>query len=171
MAPKGFGLSPAAADALPYWREIEHAAATGLSTKGLWELIHGRAAEYGLESPGVTIFGVGQLRSRATTLQRSSRDFASLADHRSLPNKFWTQAPWARTRAEQRALPKFQVRYQHTFIKGGETITEWRTSVFETKTPRNVGALRGLVEGDAINLTKKYGTEHVGIDVLQLLIV
>jgi hypothetical protein len=164
-------LSPAAQAAMPYWRDIDYAAAEKLTTEDMWTMIKDRAEEYGLSSPGVSAVGVAQLRGLATGLQRSTTAFERLADTRSLPGRFWTQAPWARSRAEQRALPKFNVRFQHTFTRNGETVTEWRTSVFETKPPRNVGELRAMVQGDAINLARKYGAEHIGISDLQLLIV
>lgn len=171
MPPRNPGLTAAAQAALPYWRQIEYAAEARMTTADLWSLIRDQAEEYGLATPGVTIQGVNQLRSIATGIQSQSRAFTSLPDSRALPGRYWTQAPWARTTAEQRALPKLQVRFQHTFIRQGELTSEWRTSVIEGRAPRTAGALRSIVDGDAVQLANKYNVEHVDTGNYQLLIV
>jgi hypothetical protein len=164
-------LTQAETAALAYWPQIEYAARSGLNTADLWATIRDAAEELGLSSPGVTIQGVSGLRSRAVAIQRREETFAGLADSKRLTGRDVGTAPWSRSPGERRALPKFQVRFEHTFNQAGEQRTEWRTALFEGKLPRTAGELRALVEGDAVQLGNKYGVEHIGIDSLQLLAV
>ena len=164
-------LSPGAEAALPYWSIIEAAATEHWRTEVLWDALRSKAAEYGLASPGVTITGISQLRGIAGGIRARGQSVEAMPNSRPLAGRYWTQAPWARTLGEQRTAPMQQVRFQHTFIRNGETVTEWRTSIMEGKAPRTVGELRSRVQSDAINMSKKYGVEHVGIGALQLLVV
>lgn len=164
-------LTPAEAKALAYWPQIEYAARNSLNTADLWAAIREAAADLGLESPGVSIQGVNGLRSLAVGIQRREDEFAQLADSKRLLGRMITDAPWSRSAGERKGLPKFQVRFEHTFTQSGETRTEWRTALFEGKLPRTVGELRALVGGDAVQLANKYGVEHVGAGSLQVLAI
>lgn len=164
-------LSPEATKALAYWSQIEYAARNGLNTADLWGAIRDAADELGLATPGVTVQGVSQLRGMAVGIQRRESDFERLADGRVVTGRMFGVAPWSRSNQEQRALPKFQVRFQHTFLQEGEEVTEWRSSIFEGKLPRTAGEIRSLVDGDGVQLADKYNVEHISTDGLQLLAI
>ncbi len=164
-------LSPAAEKALGYWGVIELAAAAHANTADMWEWIRQAADELGLASPGVTVQGVSELRGRAGEIVRTAEQFAKLPDAKRVTQRYVAHPPWARTFVEQRALPKFAVRYQHTFIQNGNLQTEWRTSVFPGRLNHTAGRLRSDVELDATNLARKYATEHVGTANLQILVI
>ena len=165
------GLSPEGQAALPYWGVVEEAATKHWTTAKVWDALHAKAAEYGLESPGVTVRGISALRGVAGAIQARGQQLTNMTDSRPLLGRYWTQAPWARTPAEQRVNPMQQVRYQHTFIRDGQQVTVWRTSMLEGKAPRTVGELRAKVASDAVNIANKYGVESVGVGALQLLVV
>lgn len=173
MAPRNQhpNLSPAAQKALAYWQEIEYSAAHRLTTADTWSVIRNASEALGLESPGVTLQGINELRSLAVGVQRAARGFERLADSKRISGRDFVTAPWSRSLREQRALPKFQVRFQHTISVGGVESTAWRSSIYEGRPPRTAGELRRLVEGDAINLAKGYNGEHLGVDELQLFAV
>lgn len=170
-ARKNPALSPAAKSALAYWPQISRAAALGLTTADLWSDIREAAEDIGLASPGVTVQGVSQLRGMAAGIERTADRLARAADSRRLIGDFVATPPWARTPGERKAAAMFNVRFQHTVIRNGEEVTEWRTTKFSGRLPRTVGELRRLVEGDAVQLARKYPSEHVGVSGLQLFAV
>lgn len=161
-------LTPAETKAMAYWPQIEGSAARHDTTASLWASINAAAAELGLTSPGVSAIAVNRLRAMATGIQRRSDQLAALPNSKRLTSGLVSQAPWSRSLAEQRALPKFQARFQHTFTKNGDSVTEWRTSVWDGKLPRTIGQLRDAIDLDAQNMANKYGVEHDSVDAIQL---
>jgi hypothetical protein len=164
-------LSAAAQGALVYWPQIEYAAATGMNTADLWSTIRDAAEEAGFDSPGVSVQGVSQLRGMATGIQRAAAEFAEFPDNKRIRATMVGQAPWSRSLAEMKAQPTYQVRFVHTFMDGDVQRAEWRSVVFDGKLPRTAGELRALVEGDAVQLSRKYKVGHVSSDQLQVLAV
>lgn len=164
-------LSPAARKALAYWPQIEMAAAERMTTADLWSLLQDAAEEMGLESPGVTLRGVSELRGLATTIQASGRRLERLGDSAALSGQHVAEAPWSRSLAEQNALGIYQVRYQHTTLTADGPETNWRTSVFYGELPGTVGELRAAIEEDAGQLANKYGVDHVDFSNVQVLSV
>lgn len=162
-------LSPAAQKALGYWGVIEMAAQVGATTADLWTWIREAAEEIGLASPGVTVRGVQELRGRAGQIQAAARKFTDLPDAHRVRGEHVATPPWARDPGAQRAQPRFAVRFQHTYSKGGVIQSEWRTSVFTGKVNHTAGQLRRDVELDAQNMAAKYDTEHVETTDLQIL--
>lgn len=170
-ARKNPALSDQAKRALAYWPEIARGAALGLYTADLWADIRERAEDLGLASPGVTVQGVSQLRGIATSIERTADRLNAAADSRRLIGDFVSTPPWARTPGERKAAAMFNVRFLHTFVQNGAQLSEWRIAKFSGRLPRTVGELRRQVEGDAVQLGRKYGTEHLGVDRLQLFAV
>lgn len=168
---KNTALTPDAVQALAYWGSISRAAAEGVTTQAMWGYIRDEAARLGLDSPGVSVQGVSRLRGIASGIERTSDALNRAADNRRLISEFVSTPPWARTPGERKANRIFNVRFQHTVLRNGEMVTEWRTTKFSGRLPRTVGQLRDLVEGDAVQLARKYPSEHVGIDGLQLFAV
>lgn len=164
-------LSDQARKAMTYWGEIQAAASEGMTTADLWSLIQDAAEEMGLESPGVTIRGVSELRGLAGRIIASGRTFATAGPEISLSGRDWAEAPWSRPLAEQNALGIWQVRFQHTTLGPDGPETQWRTSVFTGSVPGTVGELRSALEEDAQAMATKYGVGHIGFDNVQLLVV
>jgi len=158
--------------ALAYWAEIEYAAANRMPTADLWRVLNDAAASLGLDSPGVTIQQVNEVRSMASGIQAASARLARLDPSYSLSDgRVVAQAPWSRSPAERQALPMYQVRFQHTVNGPNGEETQWRTSTLRGRLPRTLGDLLDAVGEDAENLADKYGGEHVGVGSLQLLSV
>lgn len=164
-------LSPEAQRALAYWGPISRAASEHMTTRELWGAIRAESERLGLPSPGVTVRGVSQLRGLAGGIESRAREFNTYSDSRVLRGSMAAQAPWSRPLGEQRALPQYQIRFQHQYTSRGEQVTEWRTTMIPARLPRTVGDLRDLVAGDALQLARKYGVEHLGIGDLQVLAV
>lgn len=155
-----------------YWGVIERAVADRLTTADLWSDIRDAADELGLESPGVTVRGVNELRRLANTIQNSGRQFERATDETGLDARMMGEAPWSRPLAEQNALGIYQVRYQHTYVTAEGPQTEWRTSVFNAADmPDTVGELRDAIGQDAQQLADKYGVSHVEFGSVQILSV
>lgn len=164
-------LSPHATAALAYWPQIQHAAATGMTTADMWATIRASAAELGLESPGVTVQGVSTLRGIASGIERTAASLNRADDGRRLISDMISTPPWSRGPGVRAADRVYQVRFQHTTLQDGQPSTDWRTVTFTGRLPRTVGELRQLAEGDAIQLARKYNGEHAGIDAMQLFAV
>lgn len=164
-------LPPLAQKALPYWGVIESAVSRGATTAELWSDIRSAATEWGLESPGVSAIGVSQLRGMAGQIRARGQEFAQLPDGRRVYSTLWADAPWQRTSAERRLDPRWAVRFQHTYTQGGDTLTEWRTVMQYGRPPRTAGEIRASVEGEALNMARKYNIGHLGTGDYQLLIV
>lgn len=164
-------LPPDAQRALAYWPQIELAAHYGMTTADLWSLIRDAADELGLASPGVTVRGVSALRGMAGQIQERGRQFSQLPDSRRVTGRYVSTPIWARPAAAQRALPMFQVRFQHTFTQNGEQQTQWRTSMFQGRLNHTAGQLRSLIALDAANMAREYNTEHLGVSDLQVMAI
>lgn len=168
MARKGPEDNPAYA----YWPQIEYAAARRMPTADLWATLRDAAAELGLDSPGVTVQQVNQVRSWATGIQAASRRLERLDPSYSISDgHLIAEAPWARSPGEREALPMYQVRYEHTVDGPNGPETNWRVSTFRGSLPRTLGDLQDAIEEDAENLADKYGGAHVGVGSLQILSV
>lgn len=167
-------LSPEAKRALAYWGVIELAAETGATTRDLWSWIHDEAEAKNLGSPGVTVRGVSELRGRAGRIQEAGRQFRGLDDNRRIRGEHVATPPWARDPGQQKAQPRYAVRYKHTFERGGQVLTEWRTSVFNGRPNVTAGQLRRDVELDASNNARGAGSggraEHMGTSDHQVLV-
>lgn len=164
-------LSDAARKALAYWPQIEYAAQARMTTADLWGVLRDHADELGLSSPGVTLRGVNELRSLATSIQASADRLERADPSARLDSRLVSEAPWGRSLAERDALPMFQVRYQHTTIGPNGPETSWRTSVIRGQVPRTVQDLMDAVAEDAEMLANKYGHEHVGTGGHQALFI
>jgi hypothetical protein len=55
------------------------------------------------------------------------------------------------------------VRFEHSYIKDGVPVTEWRTTVYTGTLPRTRRELELSIEQDAQGLADDYGVEHVGV--------
>lgn len=164
-------LSEHARAALAYWPQIQHAAATGMTTADMWATIRASAADLGLETPGVTVQGVSALRGIASGIERTATGLNRSADERRLISDMISTPPWSRGPGVRAADRVYQVRFQHSTYQDGELQQNWRTVTFSGRLPRTVGQLRQLVEGDAVQIARKYKGEHAGIDSLQLFAV
>lgn len=162
-------LSDAARKALAYWPQIEEAAAARMTTADLWSNLRDAAQELGRDTPGVSILGVNELRSLATTIQASAARLDRMADSFAIDARHVGQAPWSRDPAERDALSIFQVRYQHTTLGAEGPETNWRTSIFYGQLPGTAGELRQAIAEDAGQLANKYGVNHVDFGNLQVL--
>lgn len=158
--------------ALAYWGEIEYAAANRFTTADLWASLRQAASNLGLESPGVTLAQVNELRHLATGIQAGSRRLERIDPSSSITDaRLIAEAPWSRSLAERSALPMYQVRYQHTIDGPNGVETAWRTSTFKGALPRTLGDLLDAIGEDAENLADKYGGAHVGVSSMQILAV
>lgn len=162
-------LSDDARRAMKFWGEIETAASERMTTADLWASLHDAAAELGLDSPGVTLRGVNELRSLATTIHASGRRFERAHDNVSLEGKYVAEAPWSRDLAQRDALGMYQVRFQHTTLGPDGPTTDWRTSVFYGKLPGTVGELRAALAEDAEQMANKYGVSHADFSSVQIM--
>lgn len=163
-------LSPEATKALAYWGPISRAAADRMTTADLWSAIRDEADRLGLASPGVTVRGVSELRGVAGGIQRVSDQFNALPGHRVMRGTMAAEAPWSPAPGSRRTFPQYQVRFQHTYNHQGEQVTEWRTTMIPANLVRTVDDLRRAVAGDALQLARKYGVEHVDVSGLQPLL-
>lgn len=162
-------LSNAAVKALAYWGVIEYAANNRFTTADLWNALRDEAERLGLSSPGVTVRGVAQLYGLAVANQSAARRLERQRDQFAVTANLIGHYPTERPLTEQNALGMWQVRFQHTTLTETGEFTEWRTVMFRGALPATVGDLRDAVEADANELAADYGTEHVGIDSLQVL--
>lgn len=164
-------LSPEARKAMTYWNVIQESAAEGLTTADLWSAIQDEAEDLGLESPGVSVRGVNELRGLATSIIRSGRSAERLDDHATLDSLHIGEAPWSRPLAEQASLGILQVRYLHTVMGADGPSSSWRTSVFTGRIPATMGDLRAAIQEDANELSMKYGVSHVSTAGMQVFAV
>lgn len=164
-------LSDEARAALAYWPQIEYAAANHLPTAALWDTLKAAASDLGLESPGVTLQGVNQLRSMATTIQGASARLERSDPSYRMEGRLISEAPWSRSLAERDAMPMYQVRYQHTTVGPNGEETSWRTSTFHGQLPSTIEDLYDAIDEDAEHLADKYGHSHVGVSGHQVLAV
>lgn len=161
-------LSEAEIRALPYWSAIRNAAAQHQTTAVLWENIRDIQERYGGVAPGPTVQGVSQLRGIAGSIVRTADELAGLPDTKTLRGFTIPRAPWARPTAVQRANPRYQVQFQHTFSTGEDEVTQWRTITFEGRLPRTVGDLREQLDQDVLSLSDDYNVEHLDASNFQI---
>ena len=142
-------LSDAARGALKYWAQIEAGAQAKLTTAQLWDSIRLVATEQGLETPGASAIGVGQLRAYASSIRNSSGALGAALDtfrndgiDSAIPSAQMSTAPWSRVQAEMNTLAKYQVRFEYQSIDAaGVQQTQWMTQLFRGAIPTTVGEL------------------------------
>jgi hypothetical protein len=164
-------LSAAAIAALPYWSDIRNAAANHLTTEVLWQSIRDTVERYGVIGSGPTVQGVSQLRGVAGAIVRSADELASLPDSKVIKALSIVRAPWARSPSVQRADPRYQIQFVHTFKVGEQEQSQWRTIMFEGRLPRTVGDLREQVDQDVLSLSDDYDVEHIDASDFQIVSV
>lgn len=164
-------LSAGARAGLRYFGAIWGAVEQHAPTAAIWDAIKGASASFGVETAGIDVRAVNQLRAMAADL-RNSRDALTRAeDHHALDSTMIGTAPWSRDLGQQNALGMWQARFEHKFIENGLPQSEIRTIVFTSGLPVTAGDLRAAVEDDAESLADKYGTEHVGVGAITLIAV
>jgi len=142
-------LSDAAKSALKYWAQIEAGAQAKLTTAQLWDSIRLVATEQGLETPGASAIGVGQLRVYAASIRNSSAALGAALDtfrndgiDSAISSAHISTAPWSRVQAEMNTLAKYQVRFEYQSIDAaGQQQTQWMTQLFRGAIPTTVGEL------------------------------
>lgn len=164
-------LSKAAIAALPYWSDIRNAAVEHLTTQVLWESIRATVERYGAIGRGPTVQGISELRGIAGAIVRTSAELNALPDTKTLRGVSITRAPWARPTSVQRADPRYQVQFVHTFKVGDDEQSQWRTIMFEGRLPRTVGELREQLDQDVLSLSDDYDVEHLDASDFQLVSV
>lgn len=169
--PPNTQLSQAANDALPYWSAIRGAAVNHLTTAQLWAAIREVQEQYGTIGHGPTVQGISVLRGIAGAIVQTGDELAKLPDSKGLRALTVARAPWARSLGQQRANPRYQVQFQHTFQIGEEQTTQWRTIMFDGRLPQTVGELRSQIEEDVQNLSDDYNVAHIDATSFQLMSV
>lgn len=164
-------LSPAGQRALTYWGSIQSAVSDRASTSEVWSAIRGAAASLGLDSPGITVAGVNELRSYAASARNAMERIDRAPDSANIIGRYVSAAPWGRSMAEQNAVPRYQVNFEHTTILEGQEVTSWRPLMIAGAIPGTVGDLRDAVEAAGNELADDYDMEHVGIGRIQVLTV
>lgn len=140
-----------------------------MTTAELWGAIRAEAGRLGLDRPGVSAADVSRLRGAAGQIQARSDALSATAGNRAIRSDLISRAPWAEPVGGRSPLPRFQVRFAHTFTLRGVESTEWRTVMINSKLPRTVGELRDMIDADAEQIARGYQGEHVGIGALQVI--
>lgn len=156
-------LSPGEKRALQYWGVIESATLAGANTQELWQRINDQAAALGYESAGVSARDVARMRSQAVGIRNAANTLAGLGPHDRIDSGAIGNAPWARDIRGQNTVPLWQVKFEHTVIREGEQVTEYRTSVFTGSIPRTRHELELQLSQDAAGLADSYGVEDAGV--------
>lgn len=154
-----------------YWGVVEGAARQGLGTAAIWDAIREHAAALGLESPGVTAQDVSRLRGQAGGIIRAENALGRAPAQQGIGAEM-IATPWfGRTLDRQNAMPVYQARFEHTVLRDGVEVTEWRTVTFRGALPATVGALADAVDLDAAQMADNYGVEHLGVGTISLMAV
>lgn len=154
-----------------YWGAIESATLAGESTQGIWEAIHAQAEESGLASPGVSASEVSIMRGLAAGIRQSGRNLERAQPTYGIDSAMIGRAPWARDLAAQNALTMHQIRFEHTVIRDGQPVTEWRSVMYQGPLPATVADLLDELESDAQQMADNYGVSHVGAGSISILAV
>lgn len=162
-------LSDAGRNALPYYNRILGVTSERGTTADVWGAIRDEAAKYGLESPGVTLQGVNELRGYAAAARNSSERLGRAGDNFSITDRFVATAPWSRGLMERNAAPMWAVQFEHTTSKDGAENTAWRSYTIKGSVPTSVGDLRMALEDAADELANEYETDHIGIGAIRVL--
>jgi hypothetical protein len=163
-----------------YWPEVYGGAAAGLSTQDLFANIRDRATDLGLFTPGVSASAISTLRGYAGRMLRAADALGNADPTLALDSSMISAPPWARSPAEQAAMPVYHVGFDHT-IQGddGEESVVRQTIIITGALPATVGDLNDLVATEAQLLAQEspgtstaspHGTS-VGVDNLALMVV
>jgi hypothetical protein len=152
-----------------YWGVIEAGTNAGMNTQQLWEAIHEHAGASGLDTPGVSAAEVSIMRGLAGRIRQSGRNLANAQPTYGIDSSMMARAPWARTLSEQNSLTMHQVRFEHTVIRNGEQVSEWRSVMYQGPLPATVGDLKSELENDAQQMADNYGVSHVSAGSITVL--
>jgi len=163
-----------------YWPEVYGGAAQRLSTQDLFDNIRTRAADLGLPSVGVSASAISTLRGYASRMIASAGRLNGAPADRTIDATMLAAPPWARSAADQAAMPVYHVGFDHTIQDDEGNLTTVRQTIVLTGVlPSTVGELTGLVESEAALMASESpgtsaGTPHgtsVSVDNLALTVV
>lgn len=155
--------------ALGFYGAVEAAVQQRQSTAELWDSLRAAAESFGLESPGLSLQDVNQLRSMAAGVRNSGEAFGHAQGSYGIDASMIASAPWSRPLAQQAGLKMFQVRFQHQTTGPNGPETNWRSVFLNGPLPPTKDDLLASIEVDAQQFAMRYGHEHVGIGSLTLL--
>lgn len=163
-----------------YWPEVYAGANQRLSTQDLFTNIRARADELGLFSPGVSASAISTLRGIAGGMIRAAQTLNQTDPSIAIDASMISVPPWARSAAEQAAMPVYHIGFDHTVQDDhGEVTTVRQTIVFPGALPATVGELQDRVRAEAAlmaaespgtNVTSPHGTS-LDVNNLALMVV
>lgn len=149
-----------------YWPEVYGGAAAKLSTQDLFDNIRQRSADLGLPSVGVSATAISTLRGYASRMIASAAKLNGTNSSQPIDSTMIAAPPWARSAADQAAMPIYHVGFDHTIQDDQGNLTTVRQTIVLTGVlPSTVGELSGLVATEAALLASESpgtsaGTPH-----------
>lgn len=155
-----------------WWELTQHAGYGGYTTTDLIAAASdiaqqfGRSLSFSESSSLAVLYGYARRMFNASQeVQNAAREDYITGAHIAIP-------PWARDENAMNTSPIWHVTYNATFIdQNGDTITEYKTSVFEGVLPPTIGDLQDAIEEDAQALSVKYQYQFVSAELTEILAV
>lgn len=90
--------------------------------------------------------GLSQLFSAARTIAKAGASLGEADASAQIDDTMVAEAPWARSLADQLAMPSWQARTEVQYInEAGQQVTEWFTIGIEQTLPSSVGDLQSQI--------------------------
>lgn len=147
---------------LLYWNEIQSSVSGRYTTAELWTAIKEAAAREGLDSPGISLQAVNELRSAAAQIRNAGERLMSEPAQNGLGERLIAEAPWSRPLDERAVSPMLQVRFELSMIRDGQLVTEWKTLVHSGRRPTTIADLQRIVERAGMSLAGSYNSDYAG---------
>lgn len=162
-------LSDEGKKGLLYWNNIQSSVSGRATTAELWSAIREAAAREGLDSPGITLQAVNELRSSAAQIRNAGDRLMSEPAQNGLTASHIAEAPWSRPLEERASSPMLQVRFELSMIRDGQLVTEWKTLVHSGRMPTTIADLQRIIERAGISLARSYDSDYAGYGAMSAL--
>lgn len=147
---------------LLYWNEIQASVSQRASTAEVWTAIREAAAREGLDSPGISLQAVNELRSYGAQIRNAGERLMGEPAQNGLTGSHIAEAPWSRPMDERAASPMLQVRFELQMIRDGQLVSEWKTLVHSGRTPTTIADLQRIIERAGMSLAASYDSDYAG---------
>ena len=160
--------TPKPIPASAFWGTILSSARQHATTAEVWDALKSARDQLGVAFPSDIFAQVNSLRSSATGVVAASERLMAGGYGTAIDSTMIGRPIYARSLAQQEALPQYEVRLQISVAGVEGEASRWATIYYGTDLPDTVGQLGDDMEAYASGFANDYGGELASIDSFEL---
>lgn len=160
--------TPRPIPAAAFWGTILASAQQHATTAQVWDALRAARDQLGVSFPSDIFSQVNALRANASRVIVASERLMAASGATAIDSSMIGRPIYARSLAQQEAMPQYEVRLQISVQSLEGTASRWATVYYGSDLPDTVGQLGDDVEAFAAGFANDYGGELASVDSFML---